>query len=188
MDLYVSRVTDRLTSSRRCCQQSWGVPGGFNDLTNAEIKRLLADVFSDTTTDDVVWHYTPMSLGAVPDSFTPAMVIFDAMDELANFLGAPAGIAEREAELMRHASLVFTGGPSLYAQRQHAHPHVHCFPSGVDAVHFQPNPSRDVPPDSADWHSPLLGFYGVLDERIDFDLIVELAALRPHWTLSLIHI
>ena len=166
---------------------SAGFPWGFNDRTNREIKRLLASrSFGVSSSNDVVWHYTPMSLGAAPGAFDQALVIFDAMDELANFRGAPADLAKRERALLREAALVFAGGPSLYEERRDAHPRVFCFPSGVDASHFQPDPSRLPPADSAAWKRPVLGFYGVLDERVDFGLIAGLADRMPSWTVAMI--
>jgi UDP-galactopyranose mutase len=164
-----------------------GFDWGFNDATNAEIKRLLTcPSFGDASPHDVVWHYTPMSLGAAPDAFDSALIVYDAMDELVNFRGAPVDLAARERNLLDRADLVFTGGPSLYEQRKDSHLHVHCFPSGVDAAHFAPNPGRVSPVDSASWSSPVLGFYGVLDERIDFELIAGIADLRRGWTIVMI--
>ena len=135
----------------------------------------------------IVWYYTPMALGALPETIEPALVVFDAMDELASFRDAPEALREREATMFQVADLVFTGGPSLYDARRDRHPSVHCFPSGVDPRHFaQATGDVTVPAELAALPHPVLGFYGVLDERIDFDLIQAMADARPGWSLALI--
>jgi len=128
-----------------------------------------------------------MAYGIQPLGSEPALVVFDAMDELANFHGAPACLREQERALMAHADLVFTGGPSLYRSRKAHHPAVHCFPSGVEATHFaQAANGIARPPDLNAQPRPILGYYGVIDERLDVALVDAIAAERPDWTLTLI--
>jgi glycosyltransferase involved in cell wall biosynthesis len=113
----------------------------------------------------------------------PALVVYDVMDELANFRGAPAAIRERERSLLALADLVFTGGPSLYASRKGRHPRVSCFPSGVDADHFA---IADRSAHLSHLPRPIIGFYGVIDERIDLELLAGIADLRPSWSIVMI--
>lgn len=135
----------------------------------------------------IVWYYTPMALGALPTAIAPSLVIFDAMDDLASFRGAPPALREREAAMFAAADLVFTGGPSLFAARRDRHRSVHCFPSGVDASHFGRAAGDIEPPaELASLVGPVLGFYGVLDERIDFELIAAVADARCDWQLALV--
>lgn len=164
-----------------------GYGWGFNNRTNRAIKRLLSEQWTGSRSfGDVVWYYTPMAFGSAPSAFDQALVVYDVMDELKSFRGAPVELADQEGALFAAANLVYAGGPSLYNQRKGLHPQVHCFPSGVEAAHFAPDAHRISPAECAIWGSPVLGFYGVLDERIDFDLIAALADLRPEWTLVLI--
>ncbi|HLL51021.1 MAG TPA: family 1 glycosylhydrolase, partial [Thermomicrobiales bacterium] len=134
------------------------------------------------------WYYTPLALGAEPLSLLgKALVVYDAMDVLASFRGAAAALREREDALLARADLVFAGGPSLYAARQDRHPNVHCFPSGVDAAHFAPARESVVRTAALDaGSSPIIGFYGVLDERIDLGLVDSIAGARPDWTLAMV--
>ena len=135
----------------------------------------------------IVWYYTPMALGALPASVVPSLVVFDAMDDLASFRGAPAALREREAEMFARADVVFAGGPSLYEARRGRHPSVHCFPSGVDVDHFARAAGTIAPdPSVAALPGTVLGFYGVLDERIDFSLIEAIADARAEWSLALV--
>ncbi|MFN8663120.1 MAG: glycosyltransferase [Thermomicrobiales bacterium] len=162
---------------------------GFGPATNGEIRDLLAPLLAPLGASDEViyWYLTPMAYGAEPQDLHPALVVFDAMDELANFNGAPAGLREREQALLTHADLVFTGGPSLYEARKDQHPAVHCFPSGVETEHFaQAANGIPRPRDLASRPRPVLGYYGVIDERLDLGLIDTVAAERPEWTVAMI--
>lgn len=160
---------------------------GFNAGNNAAIRALLADRFEGMLSGPnvVAWYYTPMAMGALPDNLNATATVFDAMDELSKFRGAPATLIDQEQRLMRTADLVFAGGPSLYETRKRRHPSVHSFPSGVDAAHFGAE-GLACPEDIAHLTGPVIGFYGVIDERIDFDLVAGIADLRPEWTILMI--
>ena len=129
----------------------------------------------------VLWYYTPMALDWV-DDLTPLAVVYDCMDELSAFRGAPASLLDREQRLLEQADLVFTGGQSLYEAKRSRHPHVYAFPSSVDVPHFasarRPQPEPD---DQAAIPHPRLGFFGVIDERFDISLLAQAAELRPDW-------
>ena len=166
---------------------------GFNPTTNPTISALLTPLFAElgltgfAASGVVAWYYTPMALGAEPAGFTPSLTIFDAMDELANFRGASRVLREREAALMADADLVFAGGPSLYEARKDRHPRVFCFPSGVEPAHFaQAANGVAHPADLAALPGPILGFYGVIDERVDLALLAAVADARPDWTIAMI--
>ena len=134
----------------------------------------------------VAWFYTPMALGWA-GQLDPLATVYDCMDELSAFRFAPPQLLAREAELMRRADVVFTGGPSLYEARRDRHASVHLFPSSIDAPHFAaaraPQPDPD---DQAGIPHPRIGFFGVLDERFDAGLVRGIAEARPDWHLVLV--
>ncbi|HEU4429820.1 MAG TPA: glycosyltransferase, partial [Myxococcota bacterium] len=130
------------------------------------------------------WLYTPMAW-PLAKRLEPDTVIYDCMDELSSFAGAPEGLRELERELLAAADLVFTGGPSLYRAKRALHERVRCVPSSVDAAHFRSG-ARGTPVDQAAIARPRLGYCGVLDERLDRDLLAALAAARPDWQIVLI--
>lgn len=170
---------------------AFGSSMGFCDETLEEITRLIAPALcefsGDTEVGPIVWYYTPMALGALPKAIEPSLVVFDAMDDLASFRNAPQALRDKEATMFRVADLVFAGGPSLYETRRDRHPAVSCFPSGVEAAHFARATGGLVPPEKlSSLPYPVLGFYGVLDERLDLDLIAAVADTRPEWSLALI--
>ncbi|MDB4950191.1 MAG: hypothetical protein JWM27_2840 [Gemmatimonadetes bacterium] len=134
----------------------------------------------------VAWYYTPMAL-SFTSHLRPAAVVYDCMDELSLFRGAPAVLLEREAGLLRRADLVFTGGASLYAAKRGRHPGVHLFASSIDAAHFcRARAPLPEPADQAGIPGPRLGYFGVIDERVDLALLAGIAAARPGWQLVML--
>ncbi|HYD47874.1 MAG TPA: glycosyltransferase [Terriglobales bacterium] len=160
---------------------------GFAAEQTTHLTPMLRDLRNEHLPDHyVAWLYTPLALPFVRP-LRPDLLVYDCMDELSAFKFAPQSLVQWEDELLQEADLVFTGGPSLYAARQHRHPHVHCFPSSVDSAHFaQARQPQQDPPDQAELRRPRLGFFGVLDERIDIELIGALSAARPDWEIVLI--
>ena len=166
---------------------------GFNDDQIAAIKPLIADLVAEQgLSQPLVWLYTPMALPLVAD-LEPRAVIYDCMDDLASFKFAPPQLVAREAALMALADLVTTGGPSLHEARKGRHPNIHCLPSAVDSAHFAAcNLDGDAPEGlpAAELHRsmahPRLGFFGVIDERLDLELLVGLADRRPDWQIVMV--
>ena len=148
----------------------------------AALRRLIDELVArEAIKRYVLWYYTPMAL-AFTAHLEPEAIIYDCMDELSGFANAPAELKLREAELLRRASVVFTGGQSLYEAKRHAHRNIHPFPSSVDVEHFaQARQIIEDPADQAAIPRPRLGFYGVIDERLDIPLLAGIAAARPDW-------
>ena len=132
------------------------------------------------------WYYTPMALDFTRH-LRPLAVIYDCMDELSAFKGAPECLTLRERELFQMADLVFTGGQSLYEAKRDQHHSVFAFPSGIDREHFmQAREALADPADQRDIPHPRLGFFGVVDERFDVALLDEASRLRPDWHFVII--
>jgi UDP-galactopyranose mutase len=134
----------------------------------------------------VLWYYTPQAL-RFSDHLKPAAVVYDCMDELSAFKNADPALPRLERELMQRADLVFTGGQSLFEAKQHQHHNIHALPSSVDVDHFAAaRRSKGEPADQAAIPHPRLGFFGVLDERLDISLLRGVAEARPDWQLVMI--
>lgn len=160
-------------------------PALTDEARDALLERLLKEVIADRPVH-ARWYYTPMML-PFSRRTASACVVYDCMDELANFKFAPAQLGALERELLAAADVVFTGGYSLYEAKRATHSDIHPFPSSVDRDHFAKARLDCAPPsDQADLPSPRLGFYGVIDERMDLDLIAAVADARPDWTLVLL--
>ena len=152
----------------------------------AALKLLLDTYIAKLPGKFVSWYYTPMML-PFSRHLEPIATIFDVMDELSAFRFAPQELLNLETELLERSDVVFTGGYSLYEAKKKRHGNVHPFPSSVDRKHF--GTARSVladPADQAGIARPRLGFYGVIDERIDLELIAAVADARPEWQLVMV--
>jgi len=163
------------------------LPEGMNEAQQTIALRRLLDTLASSQSGPLVrWYYTPMMLDF--SRHIPAdTVVYDCMDALGSFKFAHPMLLEREAELLAEADLVFTGGRSLQALQQDRHASVTCFPSSVDAAHFAT--ARRVaagPSDQAIIDGPRIGYFGVIDERINLDLIAGVARGRPDWQLVMV--
>lgn len=170
-----------------CVPHTANPSAGFHDDQLPALEMLLEELVElHGLHEPLVWLYTPMAL-PLAEKLAPRALIYDCMDELSGFLNAPRQLLQRESALLRRADLVFTGGPSLYEAKRERHPSVHCMPSSVDADHFARaiDGAADHPAQAALPH-PRLGFYGVIDERLDLALIEAVAAARPSWQLVLV--
>jgi len=155
------------------------------DRTEGDVVKQLLDLYlSGEAGPFIRWYYTPMML-PFSSHVMADCVVYDCMDELANFKGAPPELLPLEQRLMEQADLVFTGGYSLYESKRDRHASIHPFPSSVDASHFAS--ARSVAADQGSGDArPRLGFYGVVDERMDLELLAMLADARPHWAIDII--
>ena len=158
---------------------------GFHDDYLPYMKTLIADLVADYD-EYLVWFYTPMALPLL-QNMEPAVIVYDCMDELSAFANPPKQLLQRENALLGIADIVFTGGPSLYNAKRERHENVHCFPSSVDVIHFQQALDRaNGHPAQQAIDGPKLGFYGVIDERFDVELITYLAEAHPEWQIVLV--
>jgi glycosyltransferase involved in cell wall biosynthesis len=157
---------------------------GYHDDHLPALQRLVAGAMREQAIEDYwIWFYTPMAL-PLATGLSPRGVIYDCMDELSAFKHAPRQLVQRENALFKMADLVFTGGRSIYNAKKGRHPDVHCFPSSVDAKHFS-SASGDHPL-QANLARPRVGYCGVIDERINMDLIDGLARARPEWQVVMV--
>src|SRR5579871_3932480 len=164
------------------------LPAGLSAEQTTQIQRALIRQLIETcrVEDYYCWYYTPMALSFTRE-LDPSLVVYDCMDELSAFKNAPAALRDYERELFEQASLVFTGGQSLYEAKRAQHPDVHAFPSSVDVRHFAQARVLQPEPDSqAQIPHPRIGYCGVIDERMDLDLIAGVADARPHWQLVMV--
>jgi UDP-galactopyranose mutase len=158
-------------------------PGTPMEIVEAEQRRMIDRIVQHELNGQrpVLWYYTPMPI-AFTEQVRARAVVYDCMDELSLFKGAPAVLKEREKLLLEEADVVFTGGHSLYEhKRSHSqHHNIHPFPSSVDVPHFaRGRQELPQPPDQAGIPTPRVGFFGVIDERMDIELVGQLAEMRP---------
>jgi UDP-galactopyranose mutase len=155
--------------------------------TSAVIAELLSMMFAiERIHEYVAWFYTPMALDLMPAARTAA-VIYDCMDELSLFAGAPPELIAKEQELFRRANVVFTGGVSLFEAKRRHHQAVYPFPSSVDSEHFlQARTMSDTAREQKELPHPRLGYAGVIDERINLSLLAAVADARQDWQIIMV--
>jgi len=163
------------------------LPQGMpEDAREAALMRLLDAHIASIRGALIAWYYTPMML-PFSRHIEADVTVFDAMDELSKFKFAPVKLLDLEQELIDRADVVFTGGSSLYEAKKDRHDNVHCFPSSVDRCHFLKARARQFEPaDQEDLPKPRLGFYGVIDERFDTELLDKIAQMRPNWSFVMV--
>ncbi len=159
---------------------------GFAAAQMPTLRRMMRDaLIEEGITRHLAWLYTPMAL-PLAQAMAPHGVVYDCMDELSAFLDAPPELVRREAELLQWADLVFTGGPSLHRAKRDRHPAVSCFPSSVDIAHFGRALEGDEAEETRDLPRPRLGYYGVIDERIDPAILDAMARAHPEWSIVMV--
>lgn len=160
----------------------------IEDMENISLlEKIVKQVHQDFSIEqDIFWYYTPMAM-AYTSFFNPKITIYDCMDQLAAFKNAPQNLISLEKELFKKADIVFTGGRSLYKEKKQNHDFVHCFPSSIDQEHFgQSKTALPDPDDQEQIAHPRAGFFGVVDERFDTELLKETAALLPEWNFIIV--
>lgn len=154
---------------------------------NSILKELLNTLIKNEKIENYIsWYYSPLAL-LWSRHLSPQVVIYDCMDELSAFKFAPVELKDTERELMKLADIVFTGGRSLFEAKKWLHQNIFCFPSSIDKTHFEQ--ARTINTDPEDQHlipHPRLGFFGVIDERLDIDLIDKISNLKPDWQIVLV--
>ena len=169
----VVRIVPHLRASR----------GMDTDAQCAEIRAQLARAFDGHPLlagrfDRVIhWFYSPMVAPSFLGAFEAAAIVYDCMDELAKFRGAPIDLPDRESVLLAAADVVFTGGYQLHKRKSRLHGNVHFFGCGVDVDHYARacDTATVVPDDVRALPHPVAGYFGVIDERLDYGLIERLA-------------
>ncbi len=163
-------------------QNSDKVQAVYNEM----LQRFLKE---QDITRPLIWFYTPMALDFLEIIPAYKLLIYDVMDQLAAFFGAPAGLAEREEKLLGIADIVLTGGISLYRSKAPFNKNTYLFPSGVEIEHYATAANSSnfkLPADLEGLKRPIIGYFGVIDERIDQPLLAFIAQSRPKWTILMI--
>ena len=154
---------------------------GIQESSDSAIEKLLKEKTESLDLKNFIsWYYTPMALNFT-EFLKPSLVVFDCMDELSAFAGAPPEIIENEKRLIEKADIIFTGGRSLYESKKDRHENVYLFPSSIDAEHYKkarkkPDLSKKVK----------IGYFGVIDERMDLKLLDQISFLKPEWNFEMV--
>ena len=152
------------------------------------VREVLSGPLGKSFRDPVQWFYDPMAVTAFAGNLNEIAIVYDCMDELSQFKDAPPELVRREKELLALADVVFAGGPKIHRAKSALHSNCHAFGCGVDEKHFgvARNGEAILPEDIAHLHGPVLGFFGVVDERMDYELVACIADAEPSWHIVII--
>lgn len=163
--------------------------GAFIDAERLRaLRTVLATELSGRFERPLLWFYDPMAVNAFAGNLQERLIVYDCMDELSQFRGAPPALLERERELLRVADVVFCGGRKMRDKRTPLNRNCHFFGTGVDVQHFGRARTDELPvdPEIAAMKGPVLGYFGVVDERMDYDLLQRLADARRDWHIAVV--
>lgn len=161
----------------------------FNEQMSILIKDVLPAVNDNGAFDEpLLWFYNPMDAPWAIDAIPNRGIVYDCMDELSQFKFAPETLVANENKLIQNADVVFTGGYELWLKKSKQHENVHFFGCGVEFEHFALAQQQEtsIPEDVASLNRPILGWFGVVDERVDYDLIAEMARKKPEWSFVMV--
>ena len=187
--LELHRVMPNVTVACPHGPPSWAL----SERMGEALRRFTRQAVEETDPDGafarpLLWYYSPMAAAWSLEAFERRGIVYDCMDELSQFTGAPARLRHHESRLLRHADVVFTGGYELWSRKREVHHDVHCFGCGVEFEHFAQagDPGTMIPPDIDFMARPIVGWFGVVDERFDYALVEQMARLRPHWSFAMV--
>jgi glycosyltransferase involved in cell wall biosynthesis len=166
----------------------WSNARYVDDERRRIVQEFVAGPVAGQFDHPVQWFYDPMTVRCFAGQMGEILTVYDCMDELSKFKEAPPEILEREAELLRQADVVFTGGRKLFESKSRFHKNCHFYGCGVDWQHFGRALAEDtaVPKEVASLKKPVLGYFGVIDERMDYELIGRLAKENPDWSIAMV--
>lgn len=159
---------------------------------DSERRRMLCEVLAGPMgrrlEGAVQWFYDPMATTAFAGRLNESAIVYDCMDELSQFKGAPPALVQRERELLAHADVVFAGGRKMHESKSRFNSNAHFYGCGVDVEHFGKarSPKTEIPADIANLEGPILGYFGVVDERMDYELVAKLADANPDWNVVIV--
>jgi len=166
---------------------------GDSDYVDSERRRIVQEFVAEGPLqgqfeNPVQWFYDPMAVPAFAGHMKERLTVYDCMDELSKFKGAPPQIIQREATLLKTAEVVFTGGRKLFESKRQHNDNCHFYGCGVDGEHFGKARSETtaVPEQLQKLKKPVLGYFGVVDERMDYELVAALADANSDWSVAIV--
>ena len=188
-EITLHRVMPNVTVVAPHVDQSWNhnpkLPQKLLELTKQAISQMNENCEFDRP---LLWYYSPMDASWTLGNIENRGIVYDSMDELSQFSGAPRALVDNENRLMEYADVVFAGGYELAQKKKKRHANVHFYGCGVEYSHFSAaqDPGTSVPPDIDFMTRPILGWFGVIDERVDYNMVGEMARMRPSWSFAMV--
>ena len=131
------------------------------------------------------WVFNPAA-ALIAGSLGEDKLIYYCVDEYTQFSGvAAASLAALEDQLLRRADLVIVSAERLLHSKSQANPRTVLVRHGVDHTHFRRalDPATEVPPEVARLPRPVIGFFGLIADWVDVDLMAHVARQFPTGSL-----
>ena len=136
----------------------------------------------------ITWTFVPSSAD-VAGSLGERLVVYHCVDEYSQFTGTDkTAILDMERRLMEKSDLVIVSSSRLYETKRRYNPNTFLVTHGVDVAHFRNAclPATAAPEDCPELRHPVIGFFGLIADWVDLEIIRYLAASRPEWSFLLI--
>ena len=150
------------------------------------VREFIESPLGEPFANPVQWFYDPMAVTAFAGKMNEIATVYDCMDELSKFKGAPQEMVDREKILLEKADVVFAGGQRLYESKRRLNSNCFFYGCGVDTAHFAKARNLSKPSPLAHLPAPVLGYIGVIDERLDYQLLADLADANKEWSIVMI--
>jgi len=138
--------------------------------------------------DPILWVVLP-HVGFVVEEIPHKAAVYYCVDD---YMSMPLVDAQAmraiEQDLLKRADIVFAVSESVCERLKQFNPNTHYSPHGVDLQHFRKalDPKTAIPPDLASLPRPVVGFFGLIEEWIDLELIEYMAKIHPEWSIVMI--
>jgi glycosyltransferase involved in cell wall biosynthesis len=158
-----------------------------NYLMHLFLKRKIKEMQRTQKMPMLSWHYFPDN-EKLAGKLGESGIVYECMDEFSAFRHAPKHMKKNDERLLKKADVVFVGGMRMYRRKKKNNSNIHFFPTGVDYEHFSSASDEDtkIPDDVKNLSRPILGYWGAVDERLDYKLLAYVAERRPNWSIVLL--
>jgi len=131
------------------------------------------------------WVFNPAA-AVVAGTLGEDVLIYHCVDEFSAFSGVAAdAILELEEQLLRKSDLVIVSSDLLLQSKQKFNPNTVLVRHGVDHAHFRKalDPHTPVPAEVAHLPHPVVGFFGLIADWVDVELMAQIAQRHPEGSL-----
>ena len=150
------------------------------ELLSSQIRSAMASVGDGPAQ---IWSFCP-DVSYLLGRFNAERTLYYCVDDFAAFSGYDRRqVLADEQELCRRADLVVASSRALYEAKLPLNDRTIFVPHGVDFSHFAGATSGrcEVPRDMSAIGRPRIGFFGLIRDWVDLELVAAVARRRPLW-------
>ncbi|RYD58215.1 MAG: glycosyltransferase family 1 protein [Sphingobacteriales bacterium] len=164
------------------------LPGGISEEKCQTLQRALLDQFMRDCNfaDYTFWYATPVAF-AYSKHYCPSVIVYDCLEDIWSLKLPAEKLHDLEQQLLDRADLVFTSSHTQYWNKKDRNNNVHLLPATIDRAHFDCARGKVSEAEEQE-HIPYprLGYMGIVDDRLDTQLLADIADTRPDWHIVLV--